>query len=103
MTQARAYILAGLNLLVLPGLGTLLTGRRIAGLLQIALGVAGFLLSVRWFSQLMTIAMTTDGFPDLESIPFRSIIAGSIIILASWLWSLVSSLQILRAARKVAP
>ena len=102
MERPRAYVLVGLNLLVLPGLGTLLAGRRVSGVLQVALAVAGFLFSVRWFSQLMTIATTisADGFPDLEALPFRSIVVGLGIVLAAWLWSLASSLQFLRASRK---
>jgi len=101
--RARAYVLTGLNLLVLPAVGTFLAGRRVSGVLQVALAVTGFLLSVRWVSQLMTIATSADGFPDLDALPFRSIVAGLCIVLAAWLWSLVSSLQILRATRKTKP
>ena len=101
--RVRAYVLVGLNLLALPGLGTFLAGQRISGLLQVVLAVAGFLLSARWFSQFMTVVMNAEELPDLEAIPFRLLAIGLAIAVAAWLWSLVSSLQILRAARKTKP
>jgi hypothetical protein len=100
MARPRVYALVGLNLLVLPGLGTFLAGRRISGMLQIALAVAGFLLSGRGVLQLINFRLTPDGFPDLDAIPLRALAISCGWMLAAWLWSLVSSLQILRAARK---
>ena len=103
MNRRRAFVLAGVNLLVLPGLGTLLAGRRISGLLQIGLTVAGFLLSVRWFSQLITLVTNADGFPDIDAISCRPLAIGSALAIFAWLWSFASSLQFLRATRKTTP
>ena len=103
MERRRAYTLVGLNLLVIPGLGTFLAGRRISGLLQVALAVAGLLLCARWISQFMSVVLAAEELPDLEAIPFRLLTIGFAVVIAAWLWSLVSSLQILRAARKTKP
>ncbi len=100
LNRSRAYVLTGLNLLVAPGLGTFLAGRRMSGVLQIALAVTGFLLSGRGVLQLTNFCLTADEFPDLDAIPLRALGISLGLMLAAWLWSLVSSLQILRAARK---
>ncbi|MEI8315234.1 MAG: hypothetical protein WCG79_07265 [Verrucomicrobiota bacterium] len=70
-------------------------------MLQITLAVAGFLLSGYGVLQLINFRLTPDGFPDLAAIPLRALAISFGLMFAAWLWSLVSSLQILRAARKI--
>jgi len=78
--------------------------RRVSGLLQMALAVAGLLLSGRWAAQLMTFytKMIADESLDFQALPLTLglLAVGFGIVLAAWLWSLASSLQFLRAARK---
>jgi len=103
MARLKAPVLVGLNLLGLPGLGSFLAGRRITGVLQMLLSIIGFVCAVIWFIGLITLYARSDDFPDLATLPFRLLIAGGILFAIAWLWTLVTSLQILRDARTTKP
>ena len=96
-TSARNYLLA--NLLVLPGLGSWLAGRRFAGVLQMALVFTGFGLVVFWFVAFLNACIQTEMFPTDGGPRLLQGALGVVLFMASWLWALGTSLRILRATR----
>jgi len=76
-----------------------MAGRRLAGIGQLLLAVAGFVMVVGWFV-LLALQLYEELINDA---PPRSVArlgeAGAVIFLAAWLWSLVTSFSVLREAR----
>ena len=89
-----------MNLLVLPGLGSFLARRRIAGAAQGLLAGFGAGLSV-WWLVLLARQWAQDGyFPWDGGDDFRIGITGVLVFAVAWVWSLATSLAILRAAKR---
>ena len=76
-------------------------GRIIAGIGQLILTLAGFALITAWFIQLW-FGMYRNLMGDTNESPRIPWLgqAGAITFIASWLWSLVTSLSLLREARR---
>ncbi|HZR17902.1 MAG TPA: hypothetical protein VFE51_11305 [Verrucomicrobiae bacterium] len=92
-----------INQLATPGLGSLMAGRYLAGASQLALALLGFGLIIAWFISLMTQMyrqFTTDA--PTQSVAWLGETGAAIFVLA-WIWSLVTSLALLRAARANEP
>lgn len=84
------------NLLVLPGLGSFLGGRRVAGCLQILLAIAGFVLTLDWFVTFLSLWWQTAQFP-VDGGPHLLLgLAGVGLFGLAWLWGLLTGLSILR-------
>jgi hypothetical protein len=100
-TTARNCVL--INQLATPGLGSLMAGRRVAGLGQLLLAVAGFVAVLGWF--VLTVTNVYNQLAsDVEPKPTGWLGgAGALTFVVAWLWSLVTSLQILRSARETSP
>jgi len=101
-TTARNAALV--NLLATPGLGSLMARRWLAGTGQLILAVAGFGLMLGWFVKLMTdyygLMFNQQSAPQLD---FRLLKWGAAIFAVAWLWSLVTSVQLLRAVKTLPP
>ncbi|HET8644145.1 MAG TPA: hypothetical protein VFO85_01575, partial [Vicinamibacteria bacterium] len=65
--RARAWTALATNVAVLPGLGSLLLGRRV-GWLQAPLAVAGFVLTVGWLALVLS-AWMRDGVLPVGEVP----------------------------------
>ena len=76
-----------------------MAGRLLPGLGQLLLAVAGFLMVVAWFV-LHALQLYNELVNDA---PPKSVAwlgeAGALTFAAAWLWSLVTSLSVLREAR----
>ena len=99
VSRAKAKNAAMLNLLATPGLGSLLCGCWIAGTGQLVLAVAGFTLVLVWFFKEMIPyygMMFGDEPPHLPSLKMLG--EGAILFVASWLWSAVTSVGLMREA-----
>jgi hypothetical protein len=91
------------NQLATPGLGSLMAGRWLAGFGQLALAVAGFVMVVVWFFEIM-IQYYGQVTGDVQMRPVGWIgEIGAILFVASWFWALVTSISLLRQAKKAAP
>ncbi len=88
--RARTLLLA--NLLVLPGLGTWLAGRKAAGALQMALALAGFALTLVWIVAWGTAWVRLGEMPDGLGPQGSLGVLGIGLFAAAWIWSLASSL-----------
>jgi len=96
--RARAALSA--NLLVLPGLGSLLMGRR-SGWLQAPLALAGMALSVRWLVVVLVDWRRAAALPD--TIPHAGLLLEGVALFAvAWLWALATGLAVLRRVRREA-
>ena len=90
-----------LNQLATPGLGSVIGGRRFEGIGQLILAVAGVLMVVGWF-----VHLTLDAYHQImagaagSSPRSRLGPAGGITFVLAWLWALVTSLSLLREARR---
>ena len=103
VSRAQARNAALLNQLGTPGLGSLLAGRWVAGVLQLVVFLAGFVLFCVWavrnlvqYYQMM--------FNDAPKAPPGSgvlALTGMGICVLAWIWSLQTSYSLLREAGKV--
>jgi hypothetical protein len=92
---ARAALAA--NLAVLPGLGSLLLGRR-AGWLQAALAVCGFLLTLSWLA-LVLAGWWRDGALPVGHAPRLGLLgAGVALFGGAWAWALSTALDAVRGS-----
>lgn len=100
LTPARAMGCMVANLLLAPGLGTLLARRVMAGAGQLIVFLAGFLLFVAFFVDEMRQLyglMFSDGDVRLH---YWLLWSGVGICAAAWLWSLVTSISFIREANR---
>jgi TM2 domain-containing membrane protein YozV len=74
VSETLAIVCLLLNILIIPGLGSLIGKRTKAGIWQIVLFVIG--------------------------IPLCFVIIGFFVILASWIWSLITGIDIIKKAKK---
>jgi hypothetical protein len=98
LTKTKATICVALNLLMLPGLGTLIAGRR-SGWAQLILGLIGFGLNFGWAVWFFAVLLRSEQLPENLTAHIWVALSGVAIFLIGWLWALVSSLQISREAR----
>jgi TM2 domain-containing membrane protein YozV len=71
-SQGIAIAALLLNILVLPGLGTIIGGRTTQGVIQLVLFIIG--------------------------IPLSMVLIGIPLVIAMWIWALVSGIQIIKEA-----
>ena len=93
-----------LNLATTPGLGSFLAGRRAVGLVQMLMAVSGFVVLMLWFwdlaRQFWGLLQSGDGAVRSDS---RQLLVGSVLFCGAWLWSLWTSISILRQSKDGAP
>ena len=99
-TRARNATL--LNLLGTPGLGSLMAGRVVAGVGQLVLAVAGFTLVVIWFVSVMSgyYGQMFNQETTHAPIIFTKLLLGGGIFALAWVWSLLTGISLMRAAKQ---
>jgi hypothetical protein len=93
--RAKAWSCLITNLLVLPGLGSMMAKRTITGLLQMGLAFAGFGITVVALIRFLLAWVQEFQLPEDPRL-YHTAIAGLAIFAASWLWSLATSLALFR-------
>ena len=103
VSRSQARNAALLNQLGTPGLGSLLAGRRVEGVLQLLLFLAGFVLFCLWaFRNLAQYyQMMFNDAPKTAPGNLNLALGGVGICMLAWLWSLQTSFSLLRAASQV--
>lgn len=98
LSRVKARNCALINQLATPGLGSLMAGRYLAGSGQLLLAVAGAGFVIVWFVAVMaqTVQQLDDGARPKSMAWLGEI--GALLFAISWLWSLVTSLSLLRQA-----
>lgn len=100
LTAASARNAALVNLLVTPGLGTLMVSKIALGLAQLALAFAGFGFVLVWFLAVMwQYYGQISGNVEVKPVGWIGII-GAVLFLAAWLWSLITSISLIHQARR---
>jgi hypothetical protein len=96
--KARNAVIA--NQLATPGMGSLMAGHWVAGLGQLVLAIVGFAMLIGWFVTHIVHQyrlLVEDVGPTLNVYGWLGK-AGGLVFAAAWLWSLLTSWQILRSA-----
>lgn len=101
MDETFAWACLVTNLIGVPGVGTLMARRRV-GILQTALAAAGGVLLTWWLFAFLAAVVRTQTLPPEEGPGLRMGLEGMALFTAGWLWSLASSVAILREARRTA-
>ena len=99
LDETLAWSALATNLLVLPGLGSIMVRHRAAGILQAALALGGTGLAVYWLVSFLRLWSAEGVFPMDGGEDFVLGISGVLIFGVGWLWSLVTSLCVLRDVR----
>jgi hypothetical protein len=103
LTPAKARNAALINQCATPGLGSLIAGRILAGIGQLAVALTGFGFFIAWFvATIRQFYSLIDGNIEVKPIGWLGL-TGVGIFGAAWLWSLVTSLSLIREARRNAP
>ena len=100
ISRARAWACLLTNLFATPGLGSLMARRVLAGIGQLLLALAGFVLILGWIFELCRrVYLQQLGEPVPPESSGWVGKWGLICFGASWLWSLATSLSLLRQAK----
>jgi len=100
LTPAAARNAALMNQLATPGLGSVVAGRYLSGAGQLALAIAGFVLFVLWFIAVMRqFYGQIEGNVEAKPVGWLGL-TGLGFFAAAWVWSLITSISLLREARR---
>lgn len=98
LSRSAAKNAALLNQLATPGLGSLLCRRWVAGGGQLLLAIAGFVLVMVWFiKEMIQYYGQMTGDVKMHAIGWI-LVTGVILFATSWIWSAVTSINLLREA-----
>ncbi len=101
MSRKRIVSCVLVNLLVSPGVGSLMARRWPAGIGQLILSLIGFGLMLVWFGKLMfQYYGQAMGNAEVKPVGWIGMVGGGLFAVA-WIWSLVTSLDLLRNAERV--
>jgi 4a-hydroxytetrahydrobiopterin dehydratase len=102
LSRKRIISCVMLNLVATPGLGTLIARRWVAGIGQVGLSVVGFVLLMVWFYKLVIEQFYGQISGNVTVQPVGYIgLAGAGLFAVAWLWSLGTSLSLMREASQV--
>lgn len=100
--RAAAWVCLMTNLFVMPGVGSWIAGQRVLGAVQITLSVAGMGMMVFWLVWFVTRWIHDQQMPQSLG-PFVGLaIAGIVVFVFTWSWSLVASVSLVRNAEPAA-
>src|SRR5438874_1633817 len=99
LKQATARNCFLVNQFATPGLGSLMGGRILAGIGQLLLALLGFALVLTWFLLTMKEYYSLIDSDAPATSYGRYALSGGLFFLAAWLWSLLTSLSLLRQAK----
>src|SRR5579862_1649427 len=93
-----------MNQFATPGLGSLMGGRIVPGLGQLLLALLGFALFFVWFLQTMKESYSIMNEETSVVVSYTNYaLAGVLFFAASWFWSLLTSISMIRQAKEEAP
>jgi hypothetical protein len=103
LTPAAARNFFVVNQFATPGLGSVMAGRWVAGIGQLLIAIIGFGMVIAWFAltlresyKLMDFSVEPKSYAWLGK-------SGGIVFMVSWLWSLVTSIQLIKEAKANPP
>ena len=96
--RSKAWSCLVTNLLVLPGLGSIMGGHKV-GYLQILLALVGFVVTLIALIRIVYLWAQEFLLPNDPGLYYSAMI-GMAVFLISWTWSLLTSLAIFRRANE---
>jgi hypothetical protein len=92
-----------MNQFATPGLGSLMGGRILPGIGQLFLALLGFALVLVWFLRTMKeyYSLMTEDVTEVSYAKY--FLAGALFFAAAWLWSLLTSISMVRQAKTPIP
>jgi len=110
LSPGRAWAYVALNQLAFPGAGTVMAGRAV-GYVQATIMVAGFVLTMWyllvWINGIFSFALSNSADETQYKAGYKAytwtLQYGVALTLIAWFWSLVSSIAIIRSAKKEPP
>jgi hypothetical protein len=103
VTDATARNCFLINQFATPGLGSLMAGRWFSGIPQILLALAGCGLVVAWVALTLRESYKLMDF-SAEPVSYAWLgETGGVIFAVSWIWALITSIQIFREAKTRPP
>ena len=100
LTPTSARNAALVNQLATPGLGTLMLGKFALGCCQLALALGGFAFVMVWFiAMIVQYNGQISGNVAVKPVGWIGI-TGAILFVASWCWSLTTSIGFIREAKR---
>lgn len=100
--RERAWAALSANVFVLPGLGSILLGRR-SGWVQAVLALAGFALSVAWLAGFAVQWWRQGQWPELDVSRLAEPLRGIALFGLGWCWALVTGLSAVWRAGRTRP
>lgn len=97
--EGKAWACLITNVLVLPGAGTMAAGRRASGLVQATLALIGFVLVCVWLLAFVLDMVRAAALPEGLGRYAGLGMVGLLLAVVSWVWGLLSGLDVLREAR----
>lgn len=82
--------------LVLPGLGTIASGRRVAGVIQLVLSQLAFLVAAIWGVRYALTALRSGELPAELDRDLWIAFGGAVVFFFAWVWAMASSFAIVR-------
>ena len=99
LNRNELWSCALINQFATPGLGSVVARHFIAGTGQLILAFVGFALFIGWFVQKMRLFYGQIAGTDLPvDAGSRLLVWGLAIFAISWIWSLITSIQMIRSA-----
>ncbi len=100
LDRSTAWVCLLTNQFVTPGVGSIIAGRVWFGLVQVAIASAGFCLVMVWFVHLFKVLMSeSDVAKGMRPYAWQGKL-GLLLFFIGWLLALMSSVAILRQARR---
>jgi hypothetical protein len=98
LDRSAAWACLMTNILVFPGLGSLLAGRRL-GWAQMALGIVGFGLNLFFILRVLNQWFHFDQEPGPIMRDLVYSLIGMGIFLTGWMWGMITGLALMRETR----
>src|SRR5258706_12351104 len=101
--RSAAWVALLTNLFVMPGVGSWMAGQRKLGATHFLLSLAGLLLMTAWVCFYVCDWISHQTMPAALGPQLWTGIAGAVLFIGAWLWSLMSSLALVRQANAAPP
>lgn len=101
MSRATARTATLVNLFVTPGMGSMMAGRFLAGLGQLAIAATGVGVFAVWFVKIMaeSYRMYSGEESSIQMHPLLGFM-GLLVFGLGWLWALATSIGLMKEARR---
>ncbi|MEI7730101.1 MAG: hypothetical protein WCO56_11050 [Verrucomicrobiota bacterium] len=97
LDRSKAWACAAVNLLLWPGMGTIVA-KRLTGLVQMGVSGAGVVMVLISFAWFCLQWLNSTQVPSFTGREIRFGLAGVALFVLAWIWSAFSSITIVRAS-----